>query len=47
MRGISRRTALKMLGVGGAATVMGLSPSLEAAEAEAAGTKSEKKQRYL
>ena len=45
--GISRRTALKMLGVGGAATVMGLSPSLEAAEAEAAGTKSEKNAKIL
>ena len=35
--GISRRTALKMMGVGGAATVMGLSPSLQAAEAQAGG----------
>ena len=47
IEGISRRTALKMLGVGGAATVMGLSPSLEAAEGEAAGSKSEKNAKIL
>ncbi len=41
--GISRRTALKMMGVGGAATVMGIPSSLEAAEAEAASAKSDKK----
>ena len=45
--GISRRTALKMMGVGGAATVMGIPSSLEAAEAEAAGAKSEKKAKVL
>jgi sulfide:quinone oxidoreductase len=45
--GISRRTALKMMGVGGAATVMGLSPSLEAAEAQAASAKSEKNAKIL
>jgi len=45
--GISRRTALKMMGVGGAATVMGIPSSLEAAEAEAAGAKSEKNAKIL
>ena len=44
---ISRRTALKMMGVGGAATVMGLTPSLQAAEAQAASAKSDKKARIL
>lgn len=34
--GMSRRTALKMMGVGGAATVIGLSPSLQAEEAQSA-----------
>jgi hypothetical protein len=34
--GISRRTALKMMGIGGAATVMGIPSSLKAAEAEGA-----------
>lgn len=43
--GISRRTALKMMGVGGAATVMGLSPSLHAEEAP--DTKSEKHAKIL
>lgn len=32
--GISRRTALKMIGVGGAATMMGMSPSLQAEESK-------------
>jgi sulfide:quinone oxidoreductase len=45
--GISRRTALKMMGVGGAATVMGIPSSLEAAEAEAAGAKSDKKAKIV
>jgi len=45
--GISRRTALKMMGVGGAATVMGIPSSLEAAEAEAAGAKSDKNAKIL
>lgn len=45
--GISRRTALKMLGVGGAATFMGMSPSLEAATAEAGTLKSDKKAKIL
>ncbi len=43
--GISRRTALKMMGVGGAATVMGLSPSLQADEAPS--TKSDKQAKIL
>ena len=43
--GINRRTALKMMGVGGAATVMGLSPSLHADEAPNA--KSEKHAKVL
>ena len=43
--GISRRSALKMMGVGGAATVMGLSPSLHADEAPNA--KSEKDAKIL
>lgn len=46
-KGISRRTALKMMGVGGAATVMGIPSSLEAAEAQAASAKSEKKAKIL
>jgi len=44
---ISRRTALKMMGVGGAATVMGIPSSLEAAEAEAGSAKSDKKAKLL
>jgi len=43
--GISRRTALKMMGVGGASAMMGLSPSLKADEA--ADTKSDKKAKVL
>jgi len=43
--GMSRRTALKMMSVGGAATIMGLSPSLQAEEAQSA--KSEKKSKIL
>ncbi|WP_309499859.1 FAD/NAD(P)-binding oxidoreductase [Sulfurovum sp.] len=43
--GISRRTALKMMGIGGAATVMGLSPALQADETPSA--KSEKDVRIL
>ncbi|MCW8820840.1 MAG: NAD(P)/FAD-dependent oxidoreductase, partial [Sulfurovum sp.] len=43
--GISRRTALKMMGVGGASTVMGLSPSLQADEAPS--TKSDKQTKIL
>ena len=43
--GISRRSALKMMGIGGAATVMGLSPSLHADEAPNA--KSEKDAKIL
>ncbi len=44
--GISRRTALKMMGVGGATTFLGIPSSLEAAEAEA-GVKSEKNAKIL
>jgi sulfide:quinone oxidoreductase len=46
-QGIDRRTALKMMGVGGAATVMGLSPSLQASEAESASAKSSKSAKIL
>jgi sulfide:quinone oxidoreductase len=45
--GISRRSALKMMGIGGAATVMGIPSSLEAAEAEGASPKSEKNAKIL
>jgi len=44
--GISRRTALKMMGLGGAATVLGMPPSLQSAEANA-GVKSEKEAKIL
>lgn len=43
--GISRRTALKMMGVGSASTMLGLSPSLQADETSS--TKSEKKAKIL
>jgi len=43
--GISRRTALKMIGMGGAATMMGLPPSSQAEETPAA--KSEKNAKIL
>ncbi|HEY9189296.1 MAG TPA: FAD/NAD(P)-binding oxidoreductase [Sulfurovum sp.] len=43
--GISRRTALKMMGVGGASAMMGMSPSLQAEET--AGTKSDKKAKIV
>ncbi|HSR74301.1 MAG TPA: FAD/NAD(P)-binding oxidoreductase [Sulfurovum sp.] len=43
--GISRRTALKMMGIGGAASMMGLSPSLQADETST--PKSEKKAKVL
>lgn len=43
--GISRRTALKMMGIGGASTVMGLSPALQADETP--GAKSEKNVKIL
>jgi len=36
--GMSRRTALKMIGVGGAATMMGMSPSLQAEESTKTGS---------
>jgi len=45
--GINRRTALKMMGVGGAAAFMGMPPSSEAAEAEAGTLKSDKKTKVL
>ncbi len=45
--GMSRRTALKMMGVGGAATFMGLPPSSEAAVAQAGTLKSDKKAKIL
>lgn len=46
-KGMSRRDALKMMGVGGAATFMGMPPSSEAAVAHAGTLKSNKKAKVL
>jgi len=45
--GLSRRSALKMMGVGGAAAFMGMPPSSHAAQAEAGTLKSSKKAKIL